>query len=104
MDASAGDGGSALQASLETPAGLAFDPGGNLYIADSGANRVRKVSTSGIITTAAGNGVGLEGGDGGPAAQARLNGPAGVAVDSTSALFIADQSGAAFAALTRSPA
>ncbi len=94
MNASAGDGGPALQASLETPAGLAFDPAGNLYVADSGANRIRRISANGaIITSFAGNGNGLEGGDGGPAAQARLNGPAAVAVDATSAVFIADQSG-----------
>ena len=94
MNASAGDGGPALQASLETPAGLVFDPAGNLYIADSGANRVRRIaSNGGNIGTFAGNGTGLEGGDGGPAAQARLNGPEGVAVDATSAVFIADQAG-----------
>jgi uncharacterized protein (TIGR03437 family) len=92
-----GDGGLATSASLE-PSGIAFDASGNLYIADGTNNRIRKVSNSGIITTVAGNGFtpgdyGLTGafsGDGGPATSAELSGPAGVAVDTSGNLFIAD--------------
>jgi len=89
----AGDGGPAAQASLQYPLGLAFDAAGNLYIADSVADRVRKVAPNGTISTVAGNGSAVEGGDGGLATQAHLNGPAGVAVDSSGALLIADQAG-----------
>ena len=93
INTSAGDGGPALQASFETPAGLAFDPAGNLYVADSDANRVRKITVNGTISTVAGTGAGVEAGDGGPATQARLNSPAGVAVDANLGLLIADQGG-----------
>jgi trimeric autotransporter adhesin len=89
-DATAGDGGPAQQASLQNPVALAFDSNSNLYIADSEGNRVRKITPGGIISTVAGTGVGGEAGDGGPATQAHLWGPTGVAVDSTGALLIAD--------------
>jgi len=95
MNVSAGDGGPALQASLESPAGLAFDPAGNLYVADVAANQVRLIAanSSHTISKVAGNGIGAEGGDGGPATQARINGPAGVAVQGHATLLIADQYG-----------
>ncbi|HWF07133.1 MAG TPA: NHL repeat-containing protein [Bryobacteraceae bacterium] len=89
---SAGDGGPATQAMLNTPLGIAFDPAGNFCVADYGANRVRKV-VNGNITTIAGTGTGAEAGDGGLATAAKLNGPAGIAVDLTGAVFIADQNG-----------
>jgi uncharacterized protein (TIGR03437 family) len=92
-NASTGDGGAALQAALENPAGLALDSDGTLYVADSDANRVRKITRGGIISTVAGTGAGAEAGDGGPATQARLNGPAGLTFDSSGALIIADQFG-----------
>ena len=87
-----GDGGPATSAQLSLPAGVAVDGSGNLYIADSGNNRIRKVSATGIITTVAGNGSPGYSGDGGPATSAQLNQPAGVAVDASGNLYIADSS------------
>jgi len=88
----AGDGGPAVSAQLNLLAwncGLAVDSSGSLYIADSGNNRVRKVTPEGIITTVAGNGALVFSGDGGPATAAQLN-PFAVAVDGSGNLFIAD--------------
>jgi trimeric autotransporter adhesin len=87
-----GDGGLATSAQLYGPGGgaLAVDSGGNLYIADAGNNRIRKVTPEGIITTAAGNGQPGFSGDGGPAASAQLKGPYGVAVDPAGNLYIGD--------------
>jgi len=84
-----GDNGLATNAQLNGPNGVAVDSAGNLYIADSGNNRVRKVS-NGVISTVAGNGTQGYGGDNGPATWASLYGPAGVAVDANGNLFIAD--------------
>ena len=88
-NASPGDGGLAVNAQFSQPAALAVDGAGNLYIADSGAGRIRKVATDGTISTVAGGGT-LGRGDGGPATSAQLYSPQGVAVDSTGRLFIAD--------------
>ncbi|MCZ6750920.1 MAG: hypothetical protein O7E51_03730 [Acidobacteria bacterium] len=85
-----GDGGPATSASLNSPSGVAVDAAGNLYIADSDNDRVRKVSPDGIITTVAGNGNSAFSGDGGPATSASLSSPAGVAVDAAGNLYIAD--------------
>jgi len=85
-----GDGGPATSAQLATPAGVALDGSGNLFIADSRNGRVRKVSASGVITTVAGNGAAGSSGDGGPATSAQLGGPDGVAVDASGNLWIAD--------------
>jgi uncharacterized protein (TIGR03437 family) len=89
-----GDGGPATSATLNfmpgVPAGLAVDKLGNLLFSDSGNNRIRKVSTSGIISTVAGNGTYGYSGDGGPATLASLVSPAGIAFDATGDLFIAD--------------
>lgn len=85
-----GDGGAATNASLDNPDGMTVDSSGNLLFADSLNNRIRKVDTSGIITTIAGNGATNFFGDGGPATNASLNGPFDVAVDSGGNLFIAD--------------
>lgn len=87
-----GDGGPATQAELSVPAGLTFDSKGNLYIADRENHRVRKVDTKGIITTVAGNGTAGFSGDGGPATQASLNLPSGLAVDDQGNLYISDRS------------
>jgi uncharacterized protein (TIGR03437 family) len=88
-----GDGGSALSASLKTPRGLAFDPSGNLYIADTGNHRIAKVGTDGTIDTIAGNGTASTTGDGLAATSATLNTPAAVAVDASGNLFISEQLG-----------
>ena len=86
-----GDGGPAVQARLDYPTGIATDGAGNLFIADHNNHRVRKVDPSGIITTVAGTEEGGYGGDGGPAVQARLQNPTGLAVDDDDNLYIADQ-------------
>src|SRR6266480_964100 len=89
----AGDGGAATSASLNSPNGVALDAGGNLYIADLGNERIRKVAAAtGIITTVAGNGVFGFAGDGGAATNASLSVPVGVAVDAGGNLYIADHS------------
>ena len=85
-----GDGGAAINAKLNQPWGVAVDGTGNLFIADSGNNRIRKVDINGIITTVAGNGTGDYFGDGGAATNAELYNPVGAAVDATGNLFIAD--------------
>jgi len=85
-----GDGGPATEAVLNFPNAVAVDTAGNLYIADTSNNRVRKVNTAGGITTVAGTGVAGSGGDCGPATAATLNGPFGVAVDSSGNFYIAD--------------
>ena len=86
-----GDSGSALEASLDKPFGIAFDRKGNLYIADRGNNRVRKVNTQRIITTVAGDGGFFFMGDNGPAYRASVAGPTGVVVDDQGTLYIADR-------------
>ena len=86
----AGDGGVATSAVLSTPAGVAIDASGNLYIADTGNNVIRKVASDGTITTVAGNSFGGYGGDGGPAVNATLTGPTGVVADAAGNLYIAD--------------
>jgi sugar lactone lactonase YvrE/uncharacterized protein YjdB len=87
-----GDGGDATLAGLYSPTGLAMDNVGNLYIADQENHRIRKVNTSGIISTVAGNGFAGFFGDGTPATTARLNFPYGVAVDASGNLYISDRS------------
>ena len=86
-----GDGGPATAAQLGPPSGLAMDAAGNLYIADHSNRRVRRVDTTGEITTVAGNGTQGDSGDGGPAPNAQLIGPYGVAVDAAGNLYIADR-------------
>lgn len=86
-----GDGGAAAAAQLCNPTGVAVDAANNLYIADQSNNVIRKVDTTGVITTVAGNGTYGYSGDGGPATSAMLRSPTGVAVDGSGNLFIADQ-------------
>jgi sugar lactone lactonase YvrE len=85
-----GDGGPAANARLYHPDGIAVDSAGNLYIADSANQRVRKVTPSGRITTVAGKGAMGYSGDGGPATDASLSWPYSVAVDSGGNLYITD--------------
>ncbi|MGA2177433.1 MAG: PKD domain-containing protein [Verrucomicrobiota bacterium] len=91
-DGYSGDGGPATNAELYSPGGVAVDAFGNLFIADNGNNRIRKVGTNGIITTVAGDGTAGYSGDGSAATNAELRNPCAVAVDASGNLFIADES------------
>ncbi len=84
-----GDGGNATGAQLLDPNGVAVDANGNFYIADSGNNRVRKV-TGGTITTIAGDGTPQSNGDGESSTSAEVNQPVGVAVDAAGNLYVAE--------------
>ncbi len=86
-----GDGGPAIQATLNNPYGLAVNAAGALYIADMFNERVRRVGQNGLIATVAGKGTFGSEGDEGIAAQASLNSPTGVAVDAQGNLYIADR-------------
>ena len=92
LGAFTGDGGPATSAGLNSPTGVALDSAGNLYIADYGNYRIRKVDTHGIITTFAGIGAVTrsDSGDGGLATKAEIGSPYDVAVDSQGNVFIAD--------------
>ncbi len=83
------DNGAATNTALDYPSGVALDSIGNLYIADCFGQRIRKVSTNGIITTLAGSTYGFSG-DGGAATNAKLEDPNGVALDSVGNLYIED--------------
>jgi uncharacterized protein (TIGR03437 family) len=85
-----GDGGPATSAALHAPEGLAIDNAGDLFISDQFNQRIRKVS-HGIITTVAGVGLAGYAGDGGPARNAELSGPAGLSFDASGNLYIADR-------------
>ena len=85
-----GDGGVATSAQFSTPQGVAVDSAGNVYMADSGHHRIRKIDTSGNISTYAGTGTAGFTGDGGPATSARLNTPLGISIDSSDNLYIAE--------------
>jgi len=85
-----GDGGPATSATLYKPFGISIDNAGNLYFADSSNHRIRKIDTSGNITTVAGTGTPGFAGDGGLATKAQLFRPWDVKVDSAGDLYIAD--------------
>ncbi len=87
-----GDNGQAAQAEVNRVVGLAADSAGNIYLADQNNNAVRKVSTSGIITTFAGTTAAGYSGDNGPATQATLSGPTGVCVAPSGDVYINDLS------------
>ena len=86
-----GDGGQAKQAEINRVVGLAADAAGNIYLADQNNNVVRKVDKHGVITTFAGTGVAGYAGDGGQASAARLNGPLGVCVAPSGAIYVNDE-------------
>ena len=86
-----GDWGQAREATFIRPAGIAIDLDGNLYIADTGGHQIRKINTSGIITTVAGNGQCCFAGDGLAATDANLNSPYGISQDHSGNLYIADR-------------
>jgi RHS repeat-associated protein len=101
--ATTGDGGPATTSGLLSPRGIASDPNGDIFIADSANNRIQEIAasthtqfgiamTAGDIYTVAGNAAGQPGnsGNGGPATSARLSDPEGLAVDSAGNLYIAD--------------
>lgn len=85
-----GDGGPATSAQLSSVSGLAVDIVGNLWISDSGANRIRQDTQLGIITTVAGTGACGFSGEGSPAGAAQLCNPEGIAADSAGDIFVAD--------------
>jgi uncharacterized protein (TIGR03437 family) len=87
---SSGDGGPARMATLNNPHGVAVDAAGFLYVADTGNHRIRRISPSGEMTTVAGCGIPGMGGDGGPAVEALLHYPYGIALDREGNLLIAD--------------
>ena len=85
-----GDGGPAANARIAWPTGLKLDGSGNLYIADAGNMRIRRVSPDGVIQTVAGDGLPGYYGDGGPAAAAELSWPKDIAFDASENMYIAD--------------
>ena len=80
----------ATSAKLNQPNGVAVDAAGNIYIAEMAGDRIRKINTSGIITTIAGNGTGGNTGDGGPATGALVNHPSNLVVDGAGNIYISD--------------
>jgi len=85
-----GDDGPATDAELNSPAGVAVTAAGGFLIADTGNNQVRAVSAAGVITRVAGTGTAGNSGDDGPATDAQLNNPTGVAVTAAGGFVIAD--------------
>lgn len=88
-----GDGGPAAEAELNDPCGVVAAPDGSVYIADTANNRIRRVDADGVIRTVAGTGVPGSGGDGGPALQAALHEPTGLALAPDGDLLVAEQAG-----------
>lgn len=88
----AGDGGPAAAAQLDTPYDLVFAPSGDLYLADTGNNVIRRIDSAGTITTVIGDGEPRFAGDGGPAVSASLRRPSALLLDGDGSLWIADTS------------
>lgn len=97
-----GDGGPAVNAAMNLPQDMVVDAAGNVYISDTNNHRVRRVAPNGVITTYAGTGKRDFGGDGGPATQANLSFPFGLALDSAGNLYIADSGNARVRKVTAS--
>src|SRR5262249_3481619 len=95
-----GDGGPAANASLYFPTGVAFDGNGNLHIVDQYSGRIRAVTPAGMISTVAGNAVGPDTGDGGPATSASLYYPYDAAFDSGGSIYVPEASGNAVRKVT----
>ena len=87
----AGDGGPALNAEFICPAAIAIDGKHNIYIADFGNHRIRRISQDGLISTVAGNGESEFNGDGRPALESQFGEPCGVAVDQNGTIYVGDQ-------------
>lgn len=87
-----GDGGPATAAQFASPGGLNVDAAGNVFVADAGNNRIRKIAPGGTVTTVAGNGTGGFAGDGSAATMANLFSPNSVCVDAAGNLYISDGS------------
>lgn len=83
-----GDGGPAVSARVGDVSDLALDASGNLYFADTSANRIRRIGTDGVISTVAGNGSAVHSGDGGPATEAGLQAPTHLALNSSGQIFV----------------
>jgi uncharacterized protein (TIGR03437 family) len=98
----AGDGSGASAGELASPFAAAVDKSGNVYIADQFNNRIRKVTTSGTISTVAGNGTSGYTGDGSAATSGELSNPEGIAVDSSGNLYISDTSNCVIRKVTTS--
>ena len=89
MEGFSGDGGPAIDAELDDPFGVAVGSNGDIFFADRGDNRIRRIA-NGVIATVAGDGKPAYSGDGGPAASAQLFNRTDVAVTGTGALYLAD--------------
>jgi len=85
-----GDGIQATMAQLNGPGGIAIDNTGNIYVADGGNHRIRRIDVSGAIMTIAGTGMPGYTGDTGPATDAKLNEPSGIAVDAANSIYITE--------------